>query len=311
MSGVATLTFRPCIDKSSSVASLSPEIKMSCYSVKEEAGGGGINVARALKKLGSDSTAMYVSGGCIGNKLDKLMLEENIRTLVVSSKNETRENIIIVDEANGKQYRFGMPTMPLSESEYRQFLSKLETMKVLNYIIVSGSMPTGFDMSIFKELSFIAKQKNAKLIIDTKGDALKHALDEGVFLIKPNQGEFGALIGKNELSLQDIKEEAKILINNGKCEVVVISLGAAGAMMVTATTAKQIKPPSVERKSTVGAGDSMVAGIVFALNQGNNIVEAIRYGVACGTAPTLNPGTELCRKADVEWIFPKVDILDL
>ena len=310
MSRIVTLTFSACIDKSTSVAALAPDIKMNCTSVTLEPGGGGINVARALSKLGTKAKAMYISGGCNGKEFEQLMAQENIPSIIIAGAHETRENIIIVDEANGKQYRFGMPMTALREKEYQQFLSELEAIKDLSYIIVSGSVPPGVPLSIFTEIANFAHQIKARLIVDTKGDALKKAVEAGVFLIKPNLGELSALVGKRELEVDEVKDVARSLIKSGKCEVVVVSMGAEGALLVTASITKQIKPPNVKRISTVGAGDSMVAGIVYALAQGSELTEAVQYGVACGTAATLNPGTELCRKEDVLSLLPKVKIID-
>lgn len=311
MHQIVTLTFSPCIDKSTTVAVLAPDIKMNCSVPKSEPGGGGINVSRAIHKLGGESTALYVSGGCNGKKFDQLMMNENINKLVISGIHETRENIIIVDESNHKQYRFGMPMTPLSKNEWQQFLLHLQHAQDLQYIVVSGSLPPEVPLSIYSEISKLAKAKKARLIVDTKGDALKQAVDAGVYLIKPNLGELSTLVGKKELLSNEIKEVARTIIKSGKCEVIVVSMGAEGAMLVTANFTQQIRPPWVERKSTVGAGDSMVAGIVFSLYNGKSLTAAIQYGVACGTAATLNPGTELCRKEDVEKLVLKVEVNDL
>ncbi len=312
MGQIVTLTFSPCIDKSTSVAKLAPDIKMNCSLPIFEPGGGGINVARAMHKLGGTAIAMYVSGGYTGKRFDQLLADEKILASVIPGMMETRENIIIVDESNQKQYRFGMPMSPLTRHEWHQFLTRLEEMEQLKYIIVSGSLPPDVPLSVYSDISAIAKQKKARLIVDTKGDALKNAVDAGVFLIKPNLGELSALLGiKNQLLTHEIKDVARTIINTGNCEVIVVSMGAEGAMLVTSTYAKQIKPPMVERKSTVGAGDSMVAGIVFSLFNQSSLTEAIQYGVACGTAATLNPGTELCQKADVEKLLKNVEIQDL
>jgi 6-phosphofructokinase 2 len=311
MSAIITLTFSPCIDKSASVAYLAPDIKMSCTDIKSEPGGGGINVSRAIHKLGGTSTAMYVSGGCTGKKFDQLMMEESIKTLVITSTHETRENIIIVDDSTERQYRFGMPMTPSSVEEWQQFLHHLRQAEDLQYIVVSGSLPPGVPLTVFSEISAIAVAKKARLIVDTKGDALLRAVDAGVYLIKPNLGELSALVGKKELLSHEIKDVARKIISSKKCEVIVVSMGKDGAMLVTAKVAQQIKPPLVERKSTVGAGDSMVAGIVFSLYSGKSLSQAIQYGVACGTAATLNPGTELCRLEDVEKLLNNVVTKDI
>jgi 6-phosphofructokinase 2 len=133
--------------------------------------------------------------------------------------------------------------------------------------------------------------------------ALKHAAEEGVYMLKPNLGELSYLAGKKEIPPDEIKNTAQKMIAGGACEVMAVSMGAAGAMLVTAEMATTYTPPAVERKSTVGAGDSMVAGIVFYLAQKKNLLQAVQYGVACGTAATLNAGTELCKKEDADRLF--------
>jgi 6-phosphofructokinase 2 len=141
---------------------------------------------------------------------------------------------------------------------------------------------------------------NAKLVVDTSGDALLQAAKEGVFLLKPNLGELSALAGKDEINAEQVDDLARDVINSGQCEMIIVSLGASGAMLVTKSEVLEVTPPVVKRKSTVGAGDSMVAGVVLSLARGRSLQEALEYGVACGTAATLNPGTELCRLEDVE-----------
>ncbi|MBC7903765.1 MAG: bifunctional hydroxymethylpyrimidine kinase/phosphomethylpyrimidine kinase, partial [Gemmatimonadaceae bacterium] len=149
----------------------------------------------------------------------------------------------------------------------------------------------------------IAARKNAKLVVDSSGEALKKALEEKIFLCKPNLGELASLAGEEELSQERAIETAGQIIAGGKCEIIVISMGAAGAAMVTKNEVKIISAPLVKRKSTVGAGDSMIAGIVLSLSKGMEPHQAVMYGVACGTAATMNPGTELCRREDADRLF--------
>jgi 6-phosphofructokinase 2 len=303
MSSIVTITFSPCIDKSTSVPSLIPEKKLHCKEPKLEPGGGGINVARALKKLGSQATAIFPSGGYTGKFFDHLLEAENIPAVIIESEHETRENIIVLDESDNSQYRFGMPGTHLSEKEWKQCLEAAENMNDVEFIVASGSLPPGVPVTIYAELARIAKRKNAKFIVDTSGEALYHAVDEGVYLLKPNLGELSALTNKKELLHGEIETAAKSIIAKGKCEVIVVSMGAAGAMLVTKELTETIKSPEVIKKSTVGAGDSMVAGIVHYLSLCKSLVEAVQYGVACGTAATMNPGTELCKKTDADRIF--------
>jgi 6-phosphofructokinase 2 len=303
MSTIITITFSPCIDKSTSVASLMPEKKLKCAAPKSEPGGGGINVARVIKKLGGNATAIYPAGGYTGKFFDRLLADENIPAITIESQNETRENIIILDESTNQQYRFGMPGTELKENEWTRIIKAAEEMKDVEFIVASGSLPPGVPLDIYARLAVIAKKKNAKFVADTSGEALKYAADEGVYLLKPNLAELASLAGKNYLKPDDIVYAAKQIIEKGDCEVVVVSMGADGALLVTKDIIKTFTPPSVERKSTVGAGDSMVAGIVFSLSNKKSLEESVRYGVACGTAATMNPGTELCRPEDAEKIY--------
>jgi 6-phosphofructokinase 2 len=303
MSLIVTITFSPCIDKSTSVPSLVPEKKLQCAAPKLEPGGGGINVARALKKLGSEAIAIFPSGGYTGKFFNHLLEKENIPSVIIETSNETRENIIVLDESTNNQYRFGMPGTKLMKNEWGRCLKAVEEIKNADFIIASGSLPPGVPLNIYAELAKMAKRNNSKFIVDTSGEALKDAADEGVYLLKPNMGELGSLIGKKELQLYEVKDIAKGIIAKGKCEVMVVSMGAAGAMLVTRDIAEIITPPAIIRKSTVGAGDSMIAGIVFYLSQGKSLTKAVQYGVACGTAATLNPGTELCKKEDADRLY--------
>ena len=303
MPNILTITFSPCIDKSTSISSLIPEKKLICENPKYEPGGGGINVARAIKKLGGEAIAIYPSGGCNGIIFNQLLQNENILTLNIVSENNTKENLVVLDRSTNKQYRFGMPNIALNDLEWKNCLKAVEEFDKPAFIIASGSIPPGVPLDIFAQLAKIAKNKHAKFIIDTSGDALKQATDEGVYLIKPNLNELSMLAGKNELNTEEVEEAAKSIIAKGNCEVIVCSLGAVGAMLITKDITKTILAPKVISKSTVGAGDSMVGGIVYYLSKGENLEDAIKYGVACGSAATLNPGTELCKKADADRLY--------
>ena len=200
-----------------------------------------------------------------------------------------------------------MPGSHLEDTEWQACLKAVEKMQDVLFIVASGSLPPGVPLNIFAQLAKVARNKNAKFIVDTSGEALREAVNEGVYLVKPNLGELCFLSGKAHLQPHEIEAVAKEIIAAGKCEIVVISMGEEGAMLVTKDIVKIIKPPSVTRKSTVGAGDSMVAGIVYYLSEEKGIVDAVKYGVACGTAATMNAGTELCMLNDVEEIYRTIN----
>lgn len=302
MNDIITITFNPCIDKSTSVNVLKPEKKLRCTPPVFEPGGGGINVARAIKKLGGEAIAVYPSGGYSGKFLNILLEQENITELNIETKQHTRENMIVLDTATNQQYRFGMPGQHLSEDEWQQCLQTIEV-NHSEFIVASGSLPPGVPTDILARLAKIARRQKRKLIVDSSGEALLRAVEEGVYLIKPNLGELSTLAGEETIETNDIERLAKDLSLNGNCEIVVVSMGALGAMLVSREGTYKVDAPIVKGQTTVGAGDSMVAGIVLYISQGKSLLEALQYGVACGTAATLNAGTSLCNKDDVDRLF--------
>lgn len=299
MSKIITITFSPSIDKSASVATMNPEKKMRCTAPKLEPGGGGINVARVIKRLGGEVTAVFPSGGYTGMFFNHLLENENVPFVSIQTKNETKENFVVFEESTNMQFRFGMPSNEIFEDEWKACLKAIENHKNVDFIIASGSLPPGIPMDIYCELSKIAKFNKAKFIVDTSGEALKNAVDEGVYLLKPNLEELGILLEIVDLKIENIEVAAKLFIQKNNIEIIVVSLGANGAMLITKDELHTIKPPKVKVKSTVGAGDSMVAGIVFGLSNNLPLKECLQYGIACGTATTMNLGSALCEKKEV------------
>lgn len=306
MPKIITITLNPAIDKSTSVPVLVPEKKMKCTLPVFEPGGGGINVARAIKKLGGNATALYLAGGYTGKFFTQLLDRENIDSIVIEMANHTRENLIVLNSTANLQYRFGMPGPLVEEVEWKKLLDTLEKINGIDFIVASGSLPPGVPVDIYARIASVAKRKGTKCVVDTSGEALQLAAEEGVYLLKPNLGELSSLVGSEEISTGMVDDVAATLIENGKSEVVLVSMGAAGAMLVTKQMVKQLSAPVVKRISTVGAGDSMVAGIIMGLSKGFSILESAKYGVASGTAATINPGTELCRLEDVERLYPLI-----
>jgi 6-phosphofructokinase 2 len=176
----------------------------------------------------------------------------------------------------------------------------------LDYVVASGSLPSGVPGDFYAQVARVGKEKGAKVIIDVAGEALEQAIQEGVFLIKPNVREFRGLVGKDIKEESQIKAEAQEMVKSGWCEVLVISLGAAGALMVSEEISERILPPTVPIISKVGAGDSMVAGIVLSLARGKPLRESVLFGVAAGTAAVMTPGTELCRREDAERLYAQM-----
>lgn len=303
MKKIVTITLNPSIDKSTTVKTLVPEKKLSCAPPKFEPGGGGVNVSRAIKKLGGVSTAIYFAGGYSGKFFQSLLEAEDIESLVVPIEGLTRENMIVVDESNNQQYRFGMPGPSIKKEEIESFFKLFENATGIDYIVASGSLPDGVEDSFFSDLATVSQKINAKLIVDTSGEPLRHAINEGVYMIKPNLGELSMLNGVEELNDRDIAAAARTIIDKNGAKVIVVSMGPAGALLVTKDQSIHSPSPTVRKRSTVGAGDSMVAGMVLAMSENKSWKDVLQFGIATGTATTMNSGTELCKKVDVERLF--------
>src|SRR5688572_20894681 len=261
MSSIVTITFSPCIDRYTTVPQMKPDSKLKCSLPVLNPGGGGINVARVVKKLGGEVTAIYPAGGYTGAHFNRLLANEDIPAVIIETESETRENFIILDESSNKQYRFGMPGSEMKKKEWSHMLSALESIADVKYIVASGSLPPGVPEDVFGRIANIARERAAKLILDTSGEPLKLALNGGVFLIKPNLRELNFLAGNRPLADDDIWEQGQLLIEQYKIQAVVISMGEQGAWLVKKDSRQLITAPPADKKSTVGAGDSMVAGI--------------------------------------------------
>ena len=302
MTPILTLTLNPAVDKSTRVQNIVPEKKLHCEAPKYEPGGGGINVSRALKRLRTESIAIFPAAGRTGELLRELLAKEEIEQRVVETANETRENFAVVDISNNQQYRFGLPGPEILAAEGDQFIPLMRSLSP-QWLVMSGSLAPGLETDFYARIASVLKKQEVRIILDTSGDALRLAVDEGVYLIKPNLGELSKMIGVESLDHESVEEAAKELIAKGKCEIVVVSMGAQGAWLVSRDIAEHVPTPTVKKQSTIGAGDSMVAGMVHQLAKGAGLREVVRMGVACGTAATMNPGTELFKKEDAEKLY--------
>lgn len=301
---IVTLTLNPALDKSTSIDKLQPEKKLRCEEPNYEPGGGGINVSRAISILGGQSHAIYAAGGPAGDKIYELLEQEGIDQQHIKVEDPTRENLMVMEKSTGNQFRFGMPGGKITKAELQKCLNVVKELPDdAKYLVASGSLPPDAPDDFYGKIAEVAKRKNIQCVIDTSGEALRKAAEMGVCIMKPNLGELSTLAGKEEISGLEQEEIAKKVISEGKAEILIVSLGARGAMVVTPESIEYVVPPTVKQNSTVGAGDSMVAGLILSLSRDEDIRDAVKWGVAAGTAATMTPGTELCRKKDVEKIF--------
>lgn len=303
MGGIVTLTLNPALDVSTSVEAVVHDRKLRCGEPQREPGGGGINVARAVRHLGGDALAVWTRGGHIGRLLGDLLDDDGVLNEAVPIEGTTRESLMVYEESTGQQYRFLFPGPTLTEADgeavHRALTERSSSPHVL---VLSGSLPPDAPDDTYARIA-AAMSPDVKVVVDTHGDALRRAIEAGVFLVKPNVGELRSLVGRDLLGDAEIERAAEELLEGGGTQVVAVSLGAGGAIVVTRDGATHVRSPTVPIRSRVGAGDSMVAGTVLGLERGLDPVEAVRFGVACGAAAVMTPGSELCRRQDAERLY--------
>ncbi|QTF09903.1 6-phosphofructokinase II [Brenneria izadpanahii] len=304
MPQIFTLTLAPSLDCATTTPKIYPEGKLRCTAPVFEPGGGGINVARAVVHLGGEACAIFPIGGPTGEHLAELLEQEGVKTQTLRTQDWTRQNLHVHADSSGEQFRFVMPGAGLTGDELDQLIDRILKIPAGSLLVISGSLPPGCDV---EKLAYLVKQaQSGKLscIVDSSGAALEACLKlGGLALVKPNHNELSALTGRPLESPNDVYNAASELIRKGSAERVVVSLGPQGALAIDRKECIQAVPPPVKKLSTVGAGDSMVGAMTLKLAAGAGLGEMVRYGVAAGTAATLNHGTRLCSKADTQRLY--------
>jgi 6-phosphofructokinase 2 len=303
MAAIVTLTMNPALDIATSTDRVEPTHKLRCSAPRYDPGGGGINVARAVNALGGEAVAIFPVGGSAGEMIRHLLRQEGVPHHAIPISGLTRESLAVEELSSGQQFRFILPGPALSQSDLERCLDQLViAMSGARYVVASGSLPSGAPDDFYGRVAELVRRQGKRLVLDTSGAALKNA-GLGIHLLKPSLRELADLTGRPISGAGDQEEAARKLLEEGRCEIVVLSLGAEGALLATAEGCERFAAMQVEARSTVGAGDSMLAGIVLGLSRGLPLSNAVRFGMAAGAAALLGSGTQLCRRSDVERLY--------
>jgi 6-phosphofructokinase 2 len=303
MGTIVTLTMNPALDIATSTDRVIPTHKLRCSPPRYDPGGGGINVARAVHALGGDAVAIFPVGGPAGEMIHHLLDQEGVRHYPIAIAGFTRESLAVEDRQTGQQFRFILPGPEVSEADQQRCLDELSAVAAeADYIVASGSLPLGVREDFYARVAQLAQMLGKRFVLDTSGAALKQA-GHGIHLLKPSLRELQDLVGREIATAFEKEKAAREVIEQGRSEIVVLSLGAEGALLVTTQECERFAAVAVEARSTVGAGDSMLAGIILGLSRGMPLREAVRFGLAAGAAALVGSGTELCRRSDVERMY--------
>jgi 6-phosphofructokinase 2 len=304
---IYTITLNPALDHYMEVDRFLVEDANRVTGERYFAGGKGIDVSRAIRRLGGDSIALGFIGGHNGRVMVEMLKAGDVATYFTPIEGETRRNLI-VSTGTGSQTIFNTRGPSITAEEWRCFLMHLQALELRDsYVVMSGSLPLGVPSDSYREIIELVQKRGARAVLDADGAALKAGLKARPFATKPNVNELRRLMGRRIRGEQELIKAATDLNRDG-IEIVMVSRGRHGLLVVSGSERYKAVPPTVKVRSTIGAGDSTVAGFVYKFASGKPLEECVRYATAAGTAATLAPGTDLCRLADVERLAPKVRV---
>lgn len=306
MNKIATLTVNPAIDATYEVDGVFHTHKVRSHRERYEPGGGGINVSRVIARLGGTARAYYLAGGATGDALDALLdLHQMVRTRI-AIKGHTRISATIFERDSGKEYRIVPKGPSISPGEWQATLEQIGALDC-EYLVASGSLPDGIPEDFYSRVQAMAERRGVKVILDSSGPALKLGLEGGgMFLVKPSVGELRRLVGRPLETPAEIARAAAEIVERGQAEHVAVTMGHEGALLAQANGVVRLPAVPVEARSAVGAGDSFVAAMIFAIACERPVLEAFRYGIAAGGAAVQTPGTDLCHPAEIDRLYALV-----
>lgn len=298
MDKILSVSLNPAVDISCTAEAVEATIKVRTSNQVEDPGGCGVNVARVIATLGGTPELLYLAGGATGALLREILGSLPIKQHRIVSSASTRISYTVRDLKQGLEYRFIPEGPAINRDEFQQVLDIIEQLD-FDYIVATGSLPKNAPQDAYAQIAQISARKGARVLLDSSGRALSETVEQAsVFLVKPSLEEMEQLTGKS-LDPDRAGEEALKIIRRGSVENIAVSMGAQGALLATTSGVSFAPAPNVTPGSAVGAGDSFVAAMTFALANDIAIEEAFHLGIAAGSAAVMTTGTQLCRREDV------------
>ncbi len=305
---IYTITLNPALDRELVVSDIKFDDVLRTSEINIDYGGKGFNVSRMLKELGVDSVAVGFLGKNTGEKLQAGLRALGIDTDVVWIDGETRTNISIVSQSNNRYIKVNEPGPFIELEKQNELLEKLnKIIQTDDWVVLSGSLPKNVPPDFYARIIKIVNSHRASAILDTSGEALKLGLLEKPYLIKPNLKEACEVTGLSGNSIADIKSIASGLQELG-AQNVVITMGEKGSLLQTDDRSWIINSPRITEKNPIGAGDSMVGGLLYGLSMELPLIEALKWGTACGAVAASLHGTQMGSKELIESFLSKIDI---
>jgi 1-phosphofructokinase family hexose kinase len=308
---IYTVTLNPAVDRELTIDEFAFDTVLRAREARVDCGGKGFNVSRMLASLGTRSVVLGFAGGKSGELLAEMLVELDIATAFTWIDGETRTNVSIVTEQHDRYLKVNESGPAISAADQRELLAQVEQLvQPGDWWVLAGSLPPGVPHTIYAQLVALIQSRGGQAILDTSGAALVQGCGERPFLIKPNDSEASSLSGLPINSPQDAVAAAQKIQQLGP-QNVIISLGKAGAIFYDGQAAWLAESPVIEEHNPIGAGDSMVGGLVYGLSQGTPVAEALAWGIACGAATASLAGTAVGSADLVQSLLAQVKITKL
>jgi 6-phosphofructokinase 2 len=300
---IVTLCMNPALDITTETGVVRPTDKLRCATPRYDPGGGGVNVALVAQALGTPATAVFPAGGPAGELVHSLLVAEGLAVQRIRIGGSTRESLTVNETSTQRQYRFVLPGPQLTIAEQTECLLRLrQVVPGARIVVASGSLPPGVPDDFYQQVSTASAELGATFLLDTSGGGLAH-ISSGVFLLKPSIRELREDVGAPLGCEAEQLAAARGLVSRGVARHVLVSMGAEGALLVSAESAQRFTAVDVPPGSGVGAGDAMLAGVAVGIARGRPLSESVRLGIAAGAAMLLTPGTAPCTLEDTERLF--------
>lgn len=305
---ISTVTLNPAIDKTIHISKLLPNDTNRVIELEIDAGGKGINCSRMLQRLGTETKALTFLGGDTGDFIKLVLDKAGIEMDYVPTERPTRTCIAVEEATDVPPTTFNERGGPIEHRELVEMIDKVKSLaRQSEYMVFGGSIPTGVNQDVYKVLIEIAQAGGAKTVLDADGEAFMEGIKAKPFMIKPNRDEAERILGVEFESIADVARGALSLAERG-IELVVISLGSQGAVACYENTIYRAVSPQVKAVSTIGSGDSLIAGLLYGLENAKDIQGALKIGCAAGAATAMSSGTDIGSKEDVDTLIKDVKV---
>lgn len=304
---ILTLTINPAVDRTVLVDHLVFEDRGYILSRSDAAGGRGINASRVINAFGGKTAAILTVGGATGDRIEELLKDDGFPTQVLKIHNESRTNLTISDK-QGLTVKLNEVGASLDEQELTALKQMVEArMKKVSWLMICGSLPPGVEPHFYCELIHLAKQYNVRTLLDTDGDALLHGLEAGPTVVTPNQLEAERLLNRALLTRSQFIDAVQRIKSMGP-EWVILSLGSRGVVASDGGELLEAIPPRIDALCPIGAGDALAAAFVWAMEKKRPFADALRWGVAAGTASAAQPGMNFATLAQTKETYRHVNV---